>query len=93
MPRELTKVQNVAIAIPESTSEPLSLGCNADRQLARSLSAHQQWLFSAARPCCVKLKCVCELEDVPFVNMSENSDGTSVKVWLLFALSVKAPCL
>lgn len=72
VPLELTKVQNVAIAIPESPSEPLSLGCNADRQLACPLSACQQWLFSATHPCSAKLKRVCELKDVLCVNMVEH---------------------
>lgn len=69
VPREFTKVQNVAIAIPESQklSEPYSLGRNADRQPALSPSAPRQPLLSAGAarkpwmPLLCKRNCVCEL--------------------------------
>lgn len=85
----------------KNLSEPYSLGCNADRRAAFSLSlllphnshsSQLKWLGGNCEcPCCVKKKkCVCQFKDVSCACQHEReSDGTCATTWLLFTFCVK----
>lgn len=85
----------------KNLSEPYSLGCNADRRAAFSLSlsfcpttvtplSWSGWEETVNALVVWKKKCVCQFKDVSCACQHEReSDGTCATTWLLFTFCVK----